>query len=960
MGMLITPEQFVDKWSHSKLSEKSASHQHFIDLCHLLHEPLPSDEDLDGSSYTFEKGVSKTTGRHGWADVWKRKCFGWEYKAHHKNLDEAYAQLQQYAPALENPPLLIVSDMKDIEIHTNWTNVITDIIKIKLTDLLSSDYRNKLQWAFEKPDKLRPDKTRAQITEEIANEFACIADKIRARGYNSERIAHFLNKLIFCMFAEDIGLLPNDIFTELVKSWLHRPNDGVSLLKQLFSSMRKGDYFGVNKIDWFNGGLFEEADDAIPLQKNEIALISKACDREWHDIDPVIFGNLFERSLAEIQSKYKVGVHYTDAASINKIIKPVIVDPLENEWSDVKDKLNNIINKAKRESSTKNEYFKQAESLYKQYLDKIRKFIVFDPSCGSGNFLNLALQELKNFEHKIILEGEKLGFHKELPQVGPHNVMGIDINLYATELAKVSIWICDLQWMLKHGYWISKNPILKKLENIQTRDALLNEDGTEASWPDANVIVGNPPFLGAHKLLSLFGEEYTKRLRHAFKGRLPGRTDLVTYWIDKARLALIHNKATRAGFVATNSICGGSNRTVLDNICRDLRLYNAWSDLDWVIEGASVRVSIINFSRINDDFCSNAILDGKPVPNIYPDLRPFTQDSADITKARIILQNKHISFKGTIKSGAFDIAGDLAREWLLIGNNPNKRSNSDVVKLYHNGFDIVRRQRDMWIVDFGESMSQPDASLYELPFEHVLKTVKHVRENCSFPLTRKKSISNWWLFYRPGPSLRKAIAPLSRYIATSIISKHRIFVWLDKRIIPDSAIIIIARDDDTTFGILHSKIHELWSLKLCTWLGVGNDPRYTPSSTFETFPFPQGLTPDTYAKKYENDPKAKAIAEAARELNDLRENWLNPSDLIKKIPEVVPGYPDRIIPINDQAAKELKKRTLTNLYNNKPQWLINAHKKLDDAVANAYGWEADLSDEEILKRLLELNLQRSK
>ena len=198
-----------------------------------------------------------------------------------------------------------------------------------------------------------------------------------------------------------------------------------------------------------------------------------------------------------------------------------------------------------------------------------------------------------------------------------------------------------------------------------------------------------------------------------------------------------------------------------------------------------------------------------------------------------------------------------------------------------------------------------------------------------------------------------------KVIITPRVSKHRLFAWLNKNVVPDSACVAVCRDDDVCFGILHSKFHEIWTLRLCTYLGVGNDPRYTPSSTFETFPFPDGLTPDLPASSYTEKPYAQAIEQAAIKLNQLRENWRNPPDLVKHIPEVVSGYPDRIEPIGIAAKHELKKRTLTNLYNSRPTWLTNAHAELDDAVAAAYGWPSDLSDDEMLKRMLALNLERS-
>ena len=198
-----------------------------------------------------------------------------------------------------------------------------------------------------------------------------------------------------------------------------------------------------------------------------------------------------------------------------------------------------------------------------------------------------------------------------------------------------------------------------------------------------------------------------------------------------------------------------------------------------------------------------------------------------------------------------------------------------------------------------------------------------------------------------------------------MVAKHRLFVWLHPSVLPENLVIVIARDDDTTFGILHSRFHEIWSLRMGTFLGVGNDSRYTPSTTFETFPFPNGLTPNIPAADYAGDPRAQTIAAGAARLNELRENWLNPPDLVKRVPEVVPGYPDRIVPVDGKAADVLKKRTLTNLYNNRPAWLDHAHRDLDSAVAAAYGWQADfdagaLTDDEMLKRLFELNQKRSK
>ncbi|NCM97078.1 MAG: class I SAM-dependent DNA methyltransferase [Rhodobacterales bacterium] len=265
------------------------------------------------------------------------------------------------------------------------------------------------------------------------------------------------------------------------------------------------------------------------------------------------------------------------------------------------------------------------------------------------------------------------------------------------------------------------------------------------------------------------------------------------------------------------------------------------------------------------------------------------------------------------------------------------------------------------MIDLSDFPDQAEAACFEEPFRHVLLHVQPARQK----VREEKTKANWWLYERPRPNLRRKLKALDRFICTPRVAKHRIFIWLSTASVPDTATDAIARDDDTTFGILHSRFHELWALRMGTFLGVGNDPRYTPSTTFETFPFPEGLTPDIPAAAYAADPRAQKIAAAAARLNELREAWLNPPDLVVRVPEVVAGYPDRILPVSPEAAAILKKRTLTALYNARPAWLAHAHQALDAAVAAAYGWAEDeraglLPDDEILARLFALNQARAR
>ncbi|MFQ3623004.1 MAG: type IIL restriction-modification enzyme MmeI [Acetobacteraceae bacterium] len=369
-----------------------------------------------------------------------------------------------------------------------------------------------------------------------------------------------------------------------------------------------------------------------------------------------------------------------------------------------------------------------------------------------------------------------------------------------------------------------------------------------------------------------------------------------------------------------------------------------------MVEGAAVRVSLVCFAR---EAKPPFRLDGRAVPRINPDL---TSAKADLTTARPLAENHGVGFMGTVKGGKFEVAGEVARRWLLEPANANARPNADVLRPWVNTLDVVRRPLDRWIVDFGVNMSEAEAAFFARPFAHVRTQVWPHRQT----VRNRAEVERWWIYSRSLPSLRAALAPLVRYIATPTVSKHRVFVWLDGRIQPDHQLVAIARDDGTTFGILHSRFHEAWALRLGT--SLEDRPRYTPTTTFETFPFPEGLTPNLPAASFASDPRAIAIAEAARALVEARDRWLNPPDLVERVPEVVPGFPDRLLPRNEAAAKALKGRTLTNLYNTRgtPEgaWLDALHRRLDEAAAAAYGWPPDISEQDALAALLALNHAR--
>lgn len=955
----MTPQEFIEKWRQVDLKERTASQSHFNDLCRLLEIDDPITADPKGDWFTFEKGASKTSGGEGWADVWRKACFAWEYKGKKANLDRAFDQLLQYSIALENPPLLIVSDMDVIRIHTNWTNTVQKVHTLALADLTDAANRDLLRDAFQNPEKFKPAKTRQLLTEEAAQSFATLAQRLRDRGHDAQEVAHFVNRLVFCMFAEDVDLLPNKMFQRMLEHCRQNPGDFEAHAQTLFAAMRAGGMVGFERVDWFNGGLFD-SDNALPMEKADVADLLTAAKLDWSDIDPSILGTLFERGL-DPSKRSQLGAHYTDRDKIMQIVNPVIVEPLLAEWAEVRSQIEGLIDKAPKQTKAKllrgkelaarTKALNEAEALHQAFLDRLLAFRVLDPACGSGNFLYISLLELKNIEHRVNLEAEALGLPRGFPRIGPEAVLGIELNHYAAELARVSVWIGEIQWMRRNGFQAAKNPILRTLDTIECRDAVLNPDGTQSEWPETDVVVGNPPFLGAKWMLQRLGDDYTTKLRATLPKGSPA-INLVTFWFFLAAKAVARG-TVRVGFVSTNMIRSPANAAIAASLYAVAPIQVAWSDEPWVVDGADIRVSIIVCST---DVTKARKLDGAVVASISPDLKGY---DVGLNQKSLLIENQKCAVRGIEKGGPFSMTRPDAEHLLSQPLNPNGLTNAHVLKPYRTVSDIVGRGKDEWIVDFhGHDIAS--ASLFEKPYSYLENCVLEARQGNR----DLRQLNNWWLFRRSGEQARAVLSGKKRVLCTGLVTKFRVFRWLSAAMVPDTRVILIDTESDEYFGILSSRLHEAWTLANCQFHGVGNDPVYTPSDCFETFPFPEGLAPNVLAADYADNPRAYKIAQAAARLNELRENWLNPSNLIDHVPEVVPGYPDRVLPRNEAAAAELKKRTLTNLYNARPAWLEHAHKALDEAVAEAYGWGDDwrngvLTDDEILARLFQLNQQRA-
>jgi len=537
--------------------------------------------------------------------------------------------------------------------------------------------------------------------------------------------------------------------------------------------------------------------------------------------------------------------------------------------------------------------------------------------------------------------------------------------VYAHELAQVTVWIGYIQWRFENGFENLGEPILRALHNIERHDAILGYDEQgqpyEPVWPVAEVIIGNPPFLGGQKMLAIFGEKYMKDLRMIYQGRLPGGVDLVCYWFEKARAMIERQQTQRAGLLTTQGIRGGANREVLQRIKTTGDIFWAWADKTWPeSSGTMVHVSMVGFDGGTTAWHE---LNGKRVKRIHADLT----SQVDLTQAQRLAENKKRAFQGPVKVGPFEIDNSLAQS-MLAATNPSGKSNATVIKPWLNGSDIGGRARHKWIIDF-DKLSLAEAAQFIVPFRYVEQHVKADREQNQN--TQRRTF--WWRLGASGIELLQAKASCQRLIITPRVSKYRLFIWAAAELVPDSAVVAITLESDYAFGVLHSKAHELWARRTGTQLrDAVSGFRYTPTSTFETFPFPYPLGSEPM-----DSPIVQQIGDWARRLVMFRDEWLNPPEVGEAI---------------------LQKRTLTNLYNAleyyqqevKPKhhdpkrWLSEIghllqlgrvraetvitlqeieqlaylHQQLDQAVFAAYGWPADMDEEEILGRLLELNETR--
>ena len=892
----ISAVDFKAKWQNVPFNEQQAAAEFFCDLCRMLGHVTPGEYG-DPENFTLEKRVLA-----GRADAYKAGCFGWEFKGHKTKFPEAFNQLLQYQVYLRTPPLLVVSSFDIIRVQTNFRDLETVTHDISVADIDQPQNLSILRNLFHDPDRLRPERTIANVTQETARLFSTIATDLEKQTPQPApaEVARFLNRLTFCLYAQAANLLPENTMSRILRNFYKEPEKFDETIADLFGKMAHGGIFGPEEVKHFNGDLFTDA-ATIKMTTTALERLAEASRQSWRDIAPSIFGALFERVL-DAGERHKLGAHYTGEDKIMMVIDPTLVQPLRREWEQALDNAQQLIQAdAEQEACDVVERFRQ----------RLGSVKALDPACGSGNFLYVAMKAMLDLEKEAILFLAEHGQSDVAPVVSPRQMLGIEINPYAAELARTSLRIGYIQWHQANGFEYSKEPVLETLDTIRQADALLEPDDKGGyripQWPAADYIVGNPAFLGAGRMLSALGDKYAANLRQAYRGRVDKSADLCCYWFENARRMIAEGKAKRAGLLATNAIRYGSSRETLRRIRQTGNIFAAYDDEVWKPDekgSAAVQVSIVCFDNGSE---TGRTLNDRPATDIDARL----MDDVHLDRASSLPANEGVCFTGIDKGGKFELTPDQAKP-MLAASNPNGRANSDVIARYLIGRDLNGKPEERWLIDFG-AMPQADAMRYEQPYEYLVKNVQSERQNNR----EAKLRTHWWRHRRSGEDVKSAIASLPRYIATSQVSKHRFFQFVPTAVKPDGTIVVIASDDDCVLGMLESRFHKVWAAAMGTQLE--SRPRYIISECFDKFPFPE---PD--------DAQRQAIAAAARSLDEQRQNACMPEG--------------RFL------------RSMTDLYNNRPQWLRSAHRRLDETVAAAYGWNVDQDDNDLLQRLVSLNI----
>ncbi|MCB2380539.1 class I SAM-dependent DNA methyltransferase [Hymenobacter sp. BT635] len=924
-------------------------------------------------------------------------------------MQTARQQALNYVRALPSeeprPPFILVVDVGYcIDIYSNFAGIgdsfipFPDQSRFRLTLAALAEERNQalLRQIFLAPQELDPTRRAARVTRELAGYLAGISTQLERIGHAPDVVAHFLMRCLFTMFSEDVGLIPKASFTGLLRQYAtaelreHLPD----ALQNLWQKMDTGGFSSELKarVPRFNGKLFHDA-SALALTADQIELLLKAAEADWTEVEPAIFGTLLERAL-DPKERHRLGAHYTPRRYVERLIIPTVLDPLRREWAAAQ---------AASARRLEEEKPKEARAELVRFHKRLTSLRILDPACGSGNFLYVTLEHLKRLEGEVLTAINSYGHTGLLDlghgtTVGPQQFLGLELNPRAATVADVVLRIGYLQWHIRtYGLSELREPLLDEYQNIRQQDAALRHDvptarldahgqpvtrwdGTTrphpatgqpvpdetartpvldypnpqpAEWPEADFIVGNPPFVGPARMREALGDGYTEALRKAYKGKVPDSADLVMYWWYNAAAAVQRGPAERFGFITTNSLKQTFNRRVLQPFLEGdtppLTLTFAIPDHPWVdaAEGAAVRIAMTVAERTPTitapgqlwNLKTESVAEGDEAAEvtfeeqkgqILSDLSiGAALDSANALKANEGLGNRGVQLMGA----GFIVAPEKAEELGL----HSVAGLENHIRPYRNGRDLTDKPRGVMVIDFFGLKADEVLTHYPAAYQHLLENVKPERDQNN----RASYRNNWWFFGEPRGNFRPALKGLTRFIATAETAKHRVFQFVEAEVLPDNKLVAIALDDAYHLGILSSRMHVVWAMAAGSRLGVGNDSVYAKSRCFDPFPFP-AATPVQRAR-------IRELAEqldAHRKRQQTQHPSLTLTDLYNVVEKLRAG---QNLIAKDQSINQLGLASI----------VLSLHQQLDVAVAEAYAWPAALPDAEILQRLVRLNHERT-
>ncbi len=1032
-------DAFIATWQASGGAERANCQTFIHELCDLLDVPRPEPTKPDNrdNAYVFERSVTWQHGDGGssanFIDLYKRGFFileakqgsdktvatefpelarklktgtarrgtsGWD-----RAMQAAKNQAERYAKALPIeegwPPFLVVVDVgHSIELFSEFSRSGKTYLpfpdprshRIPLTDLKRPEVRERLRLVWTDPDLLDPAKRSAKVTREVADQLARIAKSLEAAGHSAHKVGDFLKRCLFTLFAEDIGLIPDNGFTTLLESLRGAADTFAPMVENLWQTMRAGGFSPVlrTRLLRFNGGLFEAA-EALPLSEEQLEMLVRAGKADWHDVEPAIFGTLLERALDPVE-RHHLGAHYTPRDYVERLVLPTVVEPLRGDWEAVLAAAVTLTGQGKAD---------EAVAQLKDFHHRLCNLRILDPACGSGNFLYVTFEHLKRLEGEVLdaLEGfgetqDLLGF--EGSTVDPHQLLGIEVNPRAAAITDMVLWIGYLQWHFRTlGNVQPAEPVIKKFRNIECRDAVLAWDAVEpvldetgnpvtrwdglttkshpvtgepvpdesarvpllrylnpkeADWPEADFVVGNPPFIGNWRMRQALGDGYAEALRKTYPA-VPDSSEYVMYWWHKAADLTRAGRLHRFGFITTNSLPQTFNRRVVQHHLAakpPLSLTFAIADHPWVdaADGAAVRIAM-TVGQAGDEagllqrVTAERPGDGEGVEvaftkrtgKLFADLTI----SADVAGCASLLANGGISCPGVKLHGSGFIVTPKEAATLGLGRIPGLEAH---IREYRNGRDLAQSPRGVMVIDlFGLEADDVRGRFPEV-YQWLLERVKPERDAKGHSKDGAVYAKLWWIFGKPRQELRKSLARLPRYIATVETAKHRFFVFLNRNTLPDNMLVNIASDDAFILGVLSSRIHVVWALAAGGTLE--DRPRYNKTRCFEPFPFPD-------CPEAQKD-RIRALAEAL-DLHRKRQQERHPDLTLTGMYNVL----EKLRTGEALTAKEkiIHEQGLVAV-------LKQLHDELDAAVAEAYGWPADLADEAILEKLVDLNRQRAR